>query len=300
MRNKRKWTALLVSICLAGTMLFTGCSSSSGSDSGKTKEAKEVSTKDDSKEKKKVSIDEQVLYDENDIKITATGIDVEDTVYGAELKLLIENNSSQDITVQTGNVSVNGYMMSAIMSANVVAGKKANDTLTFYSSELEECGIDQIATIEVSFVFLNSDSYETISTSDMITVNTSVADDYQQTYDDSGEVLVDSNGVKIVSKGLSEDDSFWGPGVILYIENNSDQDIIIQTRDVSVNGFMISAVISEDVLAGKKAISAVQFYDQDLEDNGIDDITDVELYFKVSNLESWDTIFDTDVISIKF
>ena len=69
---------------------------------------------------------------------------------------------------------------------------------------------------------------------------------------------------------------------------------------MSVNGFMVDSSMSEDVVAGKKAMSAVQFFSTDLEENSIDDITDVELYFHIFNLESWDTIFDSDVISISF
>ena len=88
--------------------------------------------------------------------------------------------------------------------------------------------------------------------------------------------------------------------MILYIENNTDQDVTVQTRDVSVNGFMTEASMSEDIVARKRAISAVQFYSSDLEENSIEDITDVELYFHIFDLESWDDIFDSDVISISF
>ena len=131
-------------------------------------------------------------------------------------------------------------------------------------------------------------------------VDTSAAGSYTQTYDDSGEVLVDADGVKIVGKGLSADGSFWGPGVILYIENNTEKDITVQVRDVSVNGFMVESSMSEDVVAGKKALSAVQFFSSDLESNSITDITDVELYFHIFELSTMDTVFDSDVIKIQF
>lgn len=191
-------------------------------------------------------------------------------------------------------------MVPTVMSADVAAGKKANDSLTFETSGLKECGIDNIATMEFLFHIFDSESWDEIVDTDVITVETSIAESYTQTYDDSGEVLVDTDGIKIVGKGLSDEDSFWGPGVILYIENNSDQNVTIQVRDVSVNGFMVDSSMSEDVVAGKKAMSAVQFFSTDLEENSIDDITDVELYFHIFNLESWDTIFDSDVISISF
>ena len=69
---------------------------------------------------------------------------------------------------------------------------------------------------------------------------------------------------------------------------------------MSVNGFMVETIMSEEIVAGKKAMSAVQFLSTDLESNSITDITDVELYFHIFDTESWDTVFDSDVIAISF
>ena len=63
---------------------------------------------------------------------------------------------------------------------------------------------------------------------------------------------------------------------------------------------MVESIMSEEVVAGKKAMSAVQFLSSDLESNSITDITDVELYFTIIDSASWDTIQDTDVIAISF
>ena len=63
---------------------------------------------------------------------------------------------------------------------------------------------------------------------------------------------------------------------------------------------MVESIMSEEVVAGKKAMSAVQFLSSDLESNSITDITDVELYFTIVDSDSWDTIQDTDVIAISF
>lgn len=301
MKKRVKLLAVVLCLLLFATMALGSGSSGSGEDkkisdvSSGASSTEETSTENVTTE---ITIEEQVLYDENDIKITATGL--EDSWLGTELQVLIENNSSQSITIQARNANVNGYMVPTVMSADVAAGKKANDSLTFETSGLKECGIDNIATMEFLFHIFDSESWDEIVDTDVITVETSIAESYTQTYDDSGEVLVDTDGIKIVGKGLSDEDSFWGPGVILYIENNSDQNVTIQVRDVSVNGFMVDSSMSEDVVAGKKAMSAVQFFSTDLEENSIDDITDVELYFHIFNLESWDTIFDSDVISISF
>ena len=115
--------------------------------------ASEESTKESS-DFNQATIDEQVLYDDNDIKITATSL--EDSLFGSDLKVLIENNSSQNITVQARNANVNGYMVSTMMSDAVASGKKANGELTFETSGLKDCGIEQIGTIEFIFHIFDS------------------------------------------------------------------------------------------------------------------------------------------------
>ena len=111
MKNKMKWLPVLLCLVLfAGMAIGSGSSSSSDGD----KQISSVTTSSDSEsketdaggteagaaeqaqeEKKEeasaVTIEEQVLYDDNDIKITATGI--EDSWAGTKLTLLIENNS---------------------------------------------------------------------------------------------------------------------------------------------------------------------------------------------------------------
>ena len=316
---KKKTKILLIALFLVVVVLiaFGGGESDSGADKEiakvstgsqtedeemvKTEEAlsEEAESSDNSSApSSEVTIEEQVLYDENSIKITALGM--EDGLFGTELKLLLENNSDKSITVQARNANVNGFMVSTMMSVDIAAGKKANDSLTFETSGLKDCGIESIATMEFFFHIFDTESWDTIVDTDVITINTSIASTYTQAVDDSGEILVEEGGVKIVGKGLSDDDSVWGPGVILYIENNSEKDVTVQVRDVSINGFMVDSSMSTDIVAGKKAMSAVQFFSTDLEENAITDITDVELYFHIFNLESWDTIFDSDVIAISF
>lgn len=297
MRRRTKWMA--VSLCLlVMTMALMGCGASGNKVTNSASESSESVSKEKVQAGTEVSIEEQVLYDEKDIKITAKGI--KDGWMGTELALLIENNSGKGITVQARNANVNGYMVPTTMSADVASGKKANDSLTFETSGLKECGIETIAKVEFSFHIFDTESWDDIVNTDVIKIATSAADSYKQTYDDSGNVLVDKKGIRIIEKGLTEDDSFWGPGIVLYIENNSDRDITVQTADVSVNGFMVDATMSEDVIAGRKAMSAVQFLSTDLEENSIEKITDVELKFNIIDMESFDNIFDSDTLSITY
>lgn len=246
----------------------------------------------------KVTVDEAVLVDEAGIKITAKSLE-NDNFFGPELKLLIENNSGKDLTFQCRDASVNGCMVDTTMSVEVVNGKKANDGISFMQSDLESYKIDKIADMEFSFYIYDSD-WETYLDTDVIRIETSVADTYEYKYDDSGDIAYSGNGIKIIIKGLSEDDSIFGPSVVVYIENTSDKNVTVQARDVSINGFMVNAMFSCEITAGKRAIDTITFMSNELEDNGITSIEDVELSFHVFDSDDWDGIVDTELVKITF
>ncbi len=254
---------------------------------------------DSNEEPQDVQVEETVLVDESGVKITAKGIE-QGGVFGADLKILIENNTDKDLTVQCRESSVNGYMVETMLSADVAAGKKANDAITFSDSDLEACGIKTIADMELYFHIFTTEDWETYLDTSIVQIKTSAAETYQYTYDDAGELVYEGNNVKVVVKGLSEENSIFGPGLIVYIHNSGDESVTLQTRETSVNGFMVDTIFSEEVAAGKHAIAGITFMDSDLEENEITEITDVELLFHIFNTETWDTIVDTDKITLTF
>lgn len=245
-----------------------------------------------------VSIQETVLLDEADVKITAKSLST-DGLFGQGIKLLIENNSEKNLTVQCRNASVNGYMVDTMLSADVVSGKKGNETLIFMDADFEACGIETIADMEFSFHIFDSDSWDTYFDSPRIQLKTSAADTYTYVYDDSGSLAYDGNNVKIIVKGATED-SILGPGITVYIENNGEQDITVQTRDISINGFMVDALFSCDVCVGKRAVDSITFLSSDLEENEIAQIETVELSFHIFDTSAWETIVDTDAVTITY
>ena len=74
-----------------------------------------------------------------------------------------------------------------------------------------------IADITLSFDIFNTDSYKDYLTTESVVLKTSVADTYIYSYDDSGEVVYDANGIKIVSKGITTDGVF-GTGFIFILK----------------------------------------------------------------------------------
>ncbi len=244
-----------------------------------------------------VSLEQQEVYNENGIVVTVTGLEI-DSIWGTEISVLIENNSDQNITVQPRYGSVNGYMMDFQMSCDVAVEKKANDIISIYAEDLEKSGVDTISNIEFSLTIFDTDTWDGIADTDTISLTTNVSD-YVQEYDDSGEVIYDENGIKIVSKGIVEDE-IWGPEVILYIENNTDSNITVQPRNTSVNGFMVDGSMSSDIISGKKIVDEISFYTEDLEANNITEFENFEVSFAILDIDTWEDIATTNAITISF
>ena len=247
----------------------------------------------------KVTIQETVLLDEAGVKITAKSLEL-DGFLGVEVKLLVENNTNKNLIVQAQNVSVNSYMIEPIMSIDIAAGKKANDTLVLTRDSLDDCGIETIADIEFSFNILQSDDWSTYYESAPVQLLTSAAATYTYTYDDTGTLVYDENSVKIVVKGLAKNDSLFGPGLVVYIHNSKDSSVTVQTQNCSVNGFMVTPIFSEDVGAKKHSISSITFMSSELTENKITQIKEVELSFHIFDSENWSAIADTAPIKLNF
>lgn len=305
MKKRTKLLALVLSVVTMSSMLF-GCGSSAepkknivvGEGTTETGESQTQETADSSTDAEQtssdVSIEEQVLLDQDGIKITATEY-VTDSIMGDGIKLLVENNSDTDYTIGCDELIVNDYMIADLFSVDVAAGKKSNEMMYLSSSELNAAGIDTVGKVEMYFhaydanwddLFQNV--YSEIETSEFANMDT--------TPNDEGTELYNENGVRIVGKTVDEN-SFWGTAILLYIENTSGKNVGISVDDMSINGFMMTPYFSTTVYDGKKAIDDITIMSSDLEENGIESIDEVELKFHIYDEDTYDTIADSDAIT---
>lgn len=245
-----------------------------------------------------VSLAETVIYDADGVKIIATGL--EDGWMGTEIKLLLENNTGKNLLITGDSLSVNGYMMPySSLYVEVAAGKKANDSITLMTSELEQSGIETLAQIQFFVEISDAETWDTIAVSDLITLNTSAAG-YEQPVDDSGEALWAENGIRIVCKGLKQD-VIWDGTLVFLMENFSGKDIIIYAENVSVNGFMVDVGLWSDLRDGTRLIDGMTLIDlSELGLESIDGVENIEFTLRIIDSDTWDEIVTTDVISLDF
>lgn len=288
-------TLILLGGCGSSNKEQTGATQAGDTASAVEESSIQSSAKSEEKEPEAFQFEPQAVYDADGLKVTAKGI--EDGFMGPELKLEVENSSSESWVIQARNVSVNGMMVDPVMSIEVAPGKKANDEMTLMNSQLKDAGVEDIAQVEFNLHFFKPDNFESSFDSELISLKLSEGDG--SAGEVTGDVLLDADGVRIISTGM-KDDSFLGKEIGLVVENSSDQPVTVQARDMSVNGYMVSPVFSCDVMPGKKASDSITIMKSDLEDNDIETIEDVELSFHIFNTNDFGSGYDTEMISIQY
>ena len=113
------------------------------------------------------------------------------------------------------------------------------------------------------------------------------------TPEDMGTELYNENGIRIVGKAVDEN-SFWGTAILLYCENTSGKNVGISVEEMSINGFMMSPLFSTIIYDQKMSLDEITVLSTELETNGFDEIEEVELKFHIYDVDSYNTIADSE------
>ena len=121
---------------------------------------------------------------------------------------------------------------------------------------------------DMSFVFssTNPDTFQKNFTTEEISLPTSASGSYEQPIPDEGQELYNQNGFRIVGKYV-EEDTLWGAGMVLFVENTSGSDILLTSSSMSINGFMVTPYFSTQVNDGRVALASITILSTDLEAN---------------------------------
>ena len=223
------------------------------------------------------SIKKTVLVDEADVKITALEF-VENSLIGPEVKLEIRNKSDKDLVFQVREAIVNNYMVNGVMSVEVAAGEEARTSVLFSTTDLQDCGITTIASIDLSFRAFDAKNWSVHLSSKLASLTTSAAEGFQYTYNHEGAVLHAENGVKIIAK-----DPIKQGGVNIYIYNGSESSITVQSVKCALDGIEIDAQFYEDLPMGKHMVAELIIPEEVLEENGLVALTQITLCFEILN-----------------
>lgn len=162
------------------------------------------------------------------------------------------------------------------LNADIAAGKKANETVSFSVDELILLGFDDIADIELGFSITDSNYDDYLQTGPR-QIKTSIADSYNYETDTYRQAIVNSmstlgftldcnseetvfaqKGIRVVSQALATNSS-GEQALLVEVENASPDMVYVSVGNISMNGLVIqSGNWSTDwISAGKRRIIAM-------------------------------------------
>lgn len=241
-----------------------------------------------------ITVDSKVIFDTDAVKITVTGMKI--GWLGPEFAVEIDNGSENNINFSVSEFIVNGITVGGFGYVEVPAGEKVEDIFYLYSSDLYASGIEQLSTIRcMDGSIIDSDSYERLYdfTFDMVT---SIGDDYVQEINREGEVILQSEYVKVVSQTFTHES--YGNAVRLLVLNDTGKNIIVEATDVTVNGKEVSAWMHDRVYADTVRYCDLDLFATDLNGKEIEKIEKVSFRLSIIDADGYDSILQTDTITI--
>lgn len=291
----KKRFILLLTLMLALGMA-AGCTGTSGDnpadDGGSAQEETAVQEKDEEEAEtrnEEFDFEELTVIDTEEctVKITAVGME-EDEYSGEEMFTMtvsMENKSAdQNYRVTMSELAVNGLVMTpSFYGGEILPQKKANEKIEISMDELNESGITEVTDVDASFSVENTEDYSVAAWQNVhvYPYGKENAAAYARETQDTDVVFADLELVKgtVVSYGLENDYSFPGDEAWvaeLFLQNPSDQDILYEFSDTSVNGVMVEPHMNFIdrifIPAGECGYFSLVWEKQTFEDNGIEAI----------------------------
>lgn len=187
------------------------------------------------------SIENAVLYDDETVTITVSGMEYNKSFMTYVVKMDIQNHSDQTISYYLNRVDVNGYTISALLAADIYGGMSADADFGFPINELKFAGIKNIQQITFTLTCLYDETDEIICE---ITPTLKTSDDgtYAETYEFLGDEVYSTEEYTVLVKPNSAP-SIKHP-IIIYVENNTDVPLIIMYDDIALNNKMVFTTMS--------------------------------------------------------
>lgn len=261
------------------------------------------------------TVKEQAVYNDNGVKITVTGLEI--VRYAPVLELRIENASGRRLGFSLSESALNGWMWDASLCTYEKNGGDPDDDV--YSEEIdlfaengetldcglgfaneyyyEPCGIVGFGEIGFALSAYDPNTGDTLFTTPVIDVETSLGADYPGLYRDIGTLAYEANDLRIVIAGLNADD--YHTAVRVYINNYSDVPVIVTAESCAVNGVETEPWFGAQVSPGRQCLAELGF------DGDITVISRLAVAFRVEEYTSEYTenpavIGVSDVVEVEF
>lgn len=175
-----------------------------------------------------------VLFDDGEVLLTADWEQGEK--FANPITVRMHNGTDLTMSAMLDSIYVNGYRMEyASFYCYAEPGESGWGELWLDEEELARCGIADVQQILLKVMLVDGESYGLYGDSGLATLNCAVALGFKQPVDDSGMLLYDADGIRVIFRdivGSACEDA----RLEMYLENNTDHVMDINFETVSGNG----------------------------------------------------------------
>ena len=239
----------------------------------------------------KVTIEETTVLDEQGIVAVAKSIGkYESDWVGFDLALVLDvtNNTKKAVSVSARNLCVNGCVFDNGYGIDIQPGETSSVPAMLDETAMKNYGITTIADLEFTIEVQDAESYQTLFESDPVSIKTSAYEGFEYKYDESGTVLYDADGVKIIAKDGLFEDEFLGPYINLYVINRTDKSIDVSVVESAVNGEKADMSVGSYTPAGKRSINILSIDGEEYPEK----VESFTLAFSICDWETGDAIVE--------
>lgn len=238
------------------------------------------------------TLEETLVYNSGGIKVVAFALRYGGD-FGPVLSVLIENASDTSISIKLNEVAVNGFMLPSSLETSVSTGKSSLEDLLLPGEALQRSGIKDIHSIAFSLGLTENENWSKSIVTERILVNTNASSPVMAVATETGELLVEREGIQISLKKMDR-------SLFVYVENNTDTDIWVHARDLKVNDFLVRYRYREELMAGAKSFQELLLDADDMTAHQIEAVTKIELRFVVTKKVDQSKIFETELFLVQF
>ena len=220
----------------------------------------------------------------------------DDEIWGFVINVTLENKSSDKTYMfSVDGATVNGVQDDPYFSAEVAAGKKAKESISF--SDLENYGITECTDVMLTFQVYDSDNWESSvvegETVHVYPFGEENAAAFTRESASTDQILVDNDSVTVVLIG-TEEDELWGYTVNFYIINKTDANLMCAIDNASVNDYMADPYFATSILPGAQKFTGASWSGETLQESGVETVEYLDFTLRIYN---WDDLEADDLFN---
>ncbi len=190
-------------------------------------------------------VEQQEVWDEDGFTVTVNGLGI---VEGTPvLWVIVENNSGSPVHCGLVDVAVNDWQWNVAMVKEDIDGlhwlydvELADGAEDMFGIDLSDGYYARYTAItayeKIGFALeFTDEEFRTVADTPILSVETSAAEDYEDTFVEAGYQAYEKDGVRVTFLG-QPDESIMPNEVLACVTNDSDQKVYIWTNECEVNG----------------------------------------------------------------